>query len=193
VSARRGRRIAGGDTRGEILASARALFARKGYTATTLRAVARDARVDPALIVHHFGSKEVLFRRSMQLPLDPAAIVGLIKTGDRDHVGERLVAYFLELWENDATRDPLLAILRSAFTHEGAATMLRGFLSEAVVGPVSAALGVPDPALRATLTGSHLVGLAMARYVVRIEPLASADAATVTAWVAPSIQRYLTA
>jgi AcrR family transcriptional regulator len=169
------------------------MFAREGYTATTLRGVALDAGVDPALIVHHFGSKEALFRRSLQLPLDPAAIVGLITTGDRDHVGERLVGYFLELWESDTTREPLLAILRSAFTHEAAATMLRGFLSEAVVGPVAAALGVPDPALRATLTGSHLVGLAMARYVVRIEPLASADVATVMAWVAPTVQRYLTA
>jgi AcrR family transcriptional regulator len=168
------------------------MFAREGYTATTLRAVARDAGVDPALIVHHFGSKEALFLRSMQLPLDPAAIVGLITAGDRDHVGERLVGYFVDLLESETTRQPLLAILRSALTNEGAATMLRGFLGEAVVEPVAVALGVPDPELRATLTGSQLVGLAMARYVVRIEPLASADAARVKAWVAPTVQRYLT-
>jgi AcrR family transcriptional regulator len=176
-----------------ILEAARTRFASNGYTATTLRAVARDAGVDPALTLHHFGSKDALFRSAMQFPVDPAMIASAIETGDRDRVGERLTSYFLELWEDEATRGSLLTILRSALTHEAAAAMMRGFITEALVGRVAAVLDLPDPELRATLVGSQLVGIAIARYLLRIEPLASADAATVTAWVAPIIQRYLTA
>ena len=81
-------------------------------------------------------------------------------------------------------------MLRSALTHESAAEMLRGFITEALVGRVAALLTATDAELRATLVGSQLVGLAMVRYVMRIEPLASADAATVAGWVAPTLQRY---
>lgn len=192
MSGRRGRRAGGGDTRGAILDAARTLFARNGYTATTLRAVARDAGVDPALTLHHFGSKDALFRSAMEFPVDPAVIASVIESGERDRVGERLCRYFLELWEDETTRASLLTILRSALTHDAAAEMMRGFISEALVGRVAAVLEVPDPELRATLVGSQLVGLAIARYLLRIEPLASADTATVTSWVAPTIQRYLT-
>jgi AcrR family transcriptional regulator len=190
---RRGRRVSGGDTRGAVLDAARSLFARSGYTATTLRAVAHDAGVDPALVLHHFGSKETLFRTAMHLPIDPSAIAAMIETGDRDALGERLSGYFIGVWEEPATRGPLMTMLRSALTHEAAAGMLRGFVGDALVGRIAAAVDVPDAELRATLVGSHLVGLAIARYVVRIEPLASVDAATVIAWSAPTVQRYLTA
>ncbi|HEY6471067.1 MAG TPA: TetR family transcriptional regulator [Candidatus Dormibacteraeota bacterium] len=192
MTAQRGRRIAGGDTRAEILVAARAMFGESGYTATTLRAVAQRAGVDPALIIHHFGSKEMLFRSAMHVTFDPAAIAAIMGNRDGGSLGERLCAYFLGLWEHDATREPLLAILRSGLTHEAAAQSLREFLNEALVGRVAMMLDTPDAALRATLVGSQLVGLAMARYVLRIEPLASADVATVTAWIAPTLERYLT-
>jgi hypothetical protein len=129
----------------------------------------------------------------MHVPIDPAAIAALIGDGDRAALGERLCRYFLGLWEDGATREPLLAMLRSALTHDGAADSLRGFLTEALVGRVAMVLDVPDAALRATLVGSQLIGLAIVRYLLRIEPLASADAATVVHWVAPTLQRYLTA
>jgi AcrR family transcriptional regulator len=193
MTGRRGRRVGGGNTREEILIAARTMFGDVGYTATTLRAVALQAAVDPALIAHHFGSKDALFRSAMRVPFDPADIAAIIGTGDRRALGERLCAYFLGLWEDDTTREPLLAVLRSAMTHEAAAKSLRGFLSEALVERVAAVLAVPDASLRATLVGSQLVGLAIARYVLRIEPLASADAATVSAWIGPTLERYLVA
>jgi AcrR family transcriptional regulator len=193
MTTRRGRRVAGGDTRAEILIAARSMFADLGYAATTLRAVALQADVDPALILHHYGSKEALFRSAMRVPIDPDAIAAIIGTGARSALGERLCVYFLGLWENEATRAPLLAMLRSALTHDAARESLRGFVTEALVGRVAMLLDVPDAALRATLMGSQLVGLAIARYLLRIEPLASANAATVAAWVAPTLQRYLTA
>jgi AcrR family transcriptional regulator len=193
VTRRRGRRVAGGDTRAEILTAARAMFADTGYAATTLRAVALKARVDPALILHHYGSKEALFRSAMRVPIDPAALAAIIADGDRGSLGERLCVYFFGLWEGGETREPLLAMLRSALTNDAAADSLRGFVSEALVGRVAMVLDTPDAALRATLMGSQLVGLAIARYLLRIEPLASADVATVAAWVAPTLERYLTA
>ncbi len=193
MTPRRGRRLGGGDTRSEVLTAARAIFAEVGYSATTLRAIALRAHVDPALILHHFGSKEALFREAMRVPIDPAAIAAIITGGDRGALGERLCTYFLGLWEDEATKEPLLAMLRSALTHDAAAESVRGFVTEALVGRVAIVLDAPDAALRATLVGSQFVGLAMARYLLRIEPLASADAATVAAWVAPTVQRYLTA
>jgi AcrR family transcriptional regulator len=193
MTAQRGRRVAGGDTRAEILVAARAMFGESGYTATTLRGVAHRAGVDPALILHHFGSKEALFRKAMHVSLDPAAIAAIIGSNDKGSLGERLCLYFLELWEDGVTREPLLAMLRSALTHDAAAESLREFLSEALVGRVAMVLDTPDAALRATLMGSQLAGLAIARYVLRIEPLASADPATVAAWIAPTLERYLTA
>jgi AcrR family transcriptional regulator len=193
MSAQRGRRSAGGDTRAQILVAARAMFGESGYTATTLRGVAHRAGVDPALILHHFGSKEALFRNAMHVSLDPAVIVAIIGSNDGGSLGERLCLYFLELWEDCVTREPLLAMLRSALTHDAAAESLREFLSEALVGRVAVVLDTPDAALRATLMGSQLVGLAIARYVLRLEPLASADPATVAAWIAPTLERYLSA
>ncbi len=193
MSARRGRRVAGSDTRAEILTAARVLFAEGGYAATTLRAVGLRAHVDPALILHHFGSKETLFRSAMDVPIHPAAVAAIIADGNRDLLGERLCRYFLGLWEEGSTREPLLAMLRSALTHDAAAGTLRGFVAEALVGRVALALDVPDAALRATLVGSQLVGLAIGRYLLQLEPLASADDATIVRWVAPTLQRYLTA
>ncbi len=192
MKARRGRRIAGGDTRAEILVVARAMFGESGYTATTLRGVAVRAGVDPALILHYFGSKEALFRSAMHITLDPAAIAAIISNGDGGSLGEGLCLYFLELWEDDATREPLLAMLRSALTHDAAAQSLRDFVSEALIGRVAMVLDTADAPLRATLVGSQLVGLAVARYLLRVEPLASAAPATVAAWVAPTLERYLT-
>jgi AcrR family transcriptional regulator len=191
VTPRRGRRVAGGDTRAAILDAARTRFADTGYAATTLRALARDAGVDPALILHHFGSKEALFRVAMHFPIDPAAIAALIEDPERDELGMRLTLYFLDLWEREPTRASLLTMLRSALTHDAATEMLRGFITEALIRRVAAGLALPDAELRATLVGSQLVGLALARYLLRIEPLASADAATVARWVAPTLQRYL--
>ena len=193
MTPRRGRRVAGTDTRNEILVAARAMFGETGYTGTTLRGVAQQAGVDPALIIHHFGSKEALFRSAMHLSFDPAVIAQIIASGDGTSLGESLCLYFLTLWEDEATREPLLAMLRSALTHDAAAETLREFLSETLVERVAHLLDTPDATLRATLVGSQLIGLAIARYVLRIEPLASADRATIVAWVAPTVERYLTA
>lgn len=188
-----GRRPGDSGTRDAILDAARGGFARAGYDATTIRGVAREAGVDPALVHHFFGSKEAMFAAAMALPLDPAVVVPQLLAGGTDGLGERVVRLFLGLWDAPATRTPLLGLLRSAMANEQAATMLREFLTSALLGRVAAALDLPDATLRANLVGTQMVGLAVLRYAVKVEPLASADHDTLAAAIGPTIQRYLTA
>lgn len=187
-----GRRPGSSGSREAILDAARDSFGRSGYDATSLRAIARSAGVDPALVHHFFGSKEQVFTAAMALPVDPARLIAEVLEPGPEQVGERLARRFLALWETPATRAPLLGLIRSAVSHEQAAALLRGFLTTVVLGRIAAALDRPDAELRATLCGSQLVGLAMVRYVVKVEPLASAHPETVIRLIAPTLQRYLT-
>lgn len=108
-----------------------------------------------------------------------------------EDLGERLARYFIGVWENPVSRAPLLAILRSALTHEAAAKVLRGFVLRRLLERIAAELDVPDPTFRAELAAAHMVGIAILRYVVRAEPLASTDPERIIAMVAPTLQRYL--
>ncbi len=193
MSPRSGRRPSGADTRQLILDQASTAFSERGYDSTSLREIARLARVDPALVTHYFGSKGRLFAALMRLPDNLSAQVALLASGPAVDRGDRLVRFFLTLWEDDVTRQSLLAMFRSAVSNPQAADSLRGFISDALLGPLAAALDLPDPRLRAALAGSQLVGVAMVRYIVGVEPLASADSETVVAWIAPTLQRYLSA
>src|SRR5215468_3211323 len=92
---RTGRRAGNGDSRGDILRSAKRLFAQRGYDATSVRAVAAKAKVDPALVLHFFGSKAELFAASLELPVDPAA-VGELLQGDRQTLGRRFAEFYLQ-------------------------------------------------------------------------------------------------
>jgi AcrR family transcriptional regulator len=187
-----GRRPGTADTRGEILAAARAEFAANGYDGASVRGIARAAGVDPALVHHYFGSKEKVFVAALHLPFDPAETVPRIVGAGPEGVGERLVRFFLSLWEAPEGRERMLAVLRSAVTNDAASEMFRQFLTRELLGRVAARLEVPEPHLHASLAASQLVGLAFVRYVIRVEPMASADTETVVRYVAPTLQRYLT-
>jgi AcrR family transcriptional regulator len=189
---RSGRRPGDTGTRDAILAAAKESFAASGYDATTIRGVGRAAGVDPALVHHFFGTKQDLFVAAMELPVDPAKIVPALLAEGIDGLGERLVRMFLLIWDGIPGQSPMLALLRSATSNEQAAAMLREFLSHAMLGPVARAAGRDRPELRASLVGSQAMGLAFARYVVRLEPLATADADTIVSAIGPTIQRYLT-
>jgi AcrR family transcriptional regulator len=192
VTRRTGRRSGSEDTRAQVLAAARHEFADGGFERATIRGIAGRAGVDPALVHHYFGSKRELFRAAMQLPVDVEGMVARIVEGPRDQLGERFVRAALEQWEHPASRELFLGIIRSATTDPVAAEMLREILTE---GPLLALASIsdrPDARLRGTLAGSQIVGLAMARYVVGVEPLASASADEVAAAVGPTLQRYLT-
>jgi AcrR family transcriptional regulator len=190
--ARTGRRPGVSGTREAILDAARRAFAEQGYQQATIRGVAELAGVDPALVHHYFGTKQDLFVAAVQLPVNPIGQLTAVLAEDPDQVGERLVEVFLSIWDHAADRSPLLAVIRSAVGDERAAAMLREFITEELLGQIAGRLGRPDARLRATLAGSQLIGLAMARYIIRVEPLASAPAAQVVAAVGPTVQRYLT-
>jgi AcrR family transcriptional regulator len=183
---RTGRRPGPSRTREAILAAARAAFADRGYDAVSIRGVARAAGVDPALVHRFYESKEQLFIEAMQLPVSPSELVGSVLAEGPERVGERLVRTFLALFDDPRAREPFLALLR------GAATLLREFVGREVLGRLAAAASPDAPELRAALAGSQVVGLAMARYIVGVTPLADAERETLVAAVAPTIQRYLT-
>ena len=189
---RTGRRPGPNRTRAAIVRAARAAFAERGYDAVSIRSVARDAGVDPALVHRFYGSKEALFIAAMELPVAPSALVAGLLAEGVDRLGERLVRTFLELFDRPEAFAPFLALIRGAVSNERAAALLREFVTREVLGRLAAAASPDRPDLRAGLAGSQIVGLAMARYVVRIAPLAGADRETVIKCVGPAIQRYLT-
>ena len=188
---RRGRRPGGTDTRAELLAAARVEFAQRGYEGATVRLIAERAGVDPAMVNHWFGGKEALFSETLQLPVNPAEVMAAILPGDPERLGERIVQRFLTIWDQTGG-GPLAAVMRSIASHEDAARMLREFIGNVMVGRVVSAVAPDRPDLRAGLVGSQLFGMGLVRYVLKLEPLASADHATVIGAVAPTLQRYLT-
>ncbi|BAG20963.1 MULTISPECIES: TetR family transcriptional regulator [Streptomyces] len=181
----------GPDARTRILAAARTEFAERGYDKTSIRGIARAAGVDAALVHHYFGTKDEVFAAAVEVTFEPALVVHTVLGGPPEGLGERLARFFLSVWEDPATRSPLLAILRSALTHEAAAKVLREFVLRRLLERIAAELDVPDATFRAELAASHMIGIATLRYMIRAEPLASADPEEIVAMVAPALQRYL--
>ncbi|MEV7090808.1 TetR family transcriptional regulator [Streptomyces sp. NPDC093085] len=184
---------AGPSARQQILDAAREEFAARGYDKTSVRGIAKAAGVDPALVHHYFGTKDEVFESAIEITFEPALpIPGKVLAAGPDKIGEQLARNFFGIWENPATRTPLLAVVRSALTHDAAAAVLRSFVLRRLLGQVAERLDVPDPKLRAELAASQMVGIALLRYVIKAEPLASADIEEIIGLVAPTLQRYLT-
>lgn len=188
-----GRRSGSPDTRSEILEAAKGVFAEVGYDRATIRAIAAAAGVDPALIHHYFGNKEQLFAASIALPLPPAEMIrAVFAEAAPDQVGRRLAEMFFSVWEQPEARESLLGILRSAMGGEDrAVTAFRQFLTAALLDHIAPLIEADDARLRALLMASQLVGVAMTRYVVGLEPIASARIDEIADLVAPRIQSYL--
>ncbi|MGH3852952.1 MAG: TetR/AcrR family transcriptional regulator [Pseudonocardiaceae bacterium] len=187
----RGRRPAGENTRAALLDAARVEFAERGFDGATVRAIAQRAEVDPAMVNHWFGGKEALFAAAMEIPVDPDKIVHSIVGGDPERSAERILRTFLSVWDAEGG-GALAALMRSVASHEGAARMMREFLGRVIFGRVVPAVAPDQHELRAALCGTQIAGLSMIRYVIRLEPLASADHDTVVTAIAPNLQRYLT-
>lgn len=189
---RTGRRPGQSGTRGAILAAARARFARDGYDRATIRAIAQSARVDPKLVQHFFGSKHELFIAAMELPIDPSRLIAELTAAGMDGLGDRLVRRFVTIWDSPHGAQ-LVGLLRSMAADEVARAMMREFFTHEILERVAASLALGEPARRASLVASQLFGLALVRYVLRLEPLASASPEDVAAWVGPGVQRYFSA
>jgi AcrR family transcriptional regulator len=187
----RGRRPGAPRTRETILEAARRRFAAAGYEASSLRAIAADAGVDPALVVHYFGSKDRLFVAALQLPEALPAVLAATATGRSGSAVEALLRAFLALVDSDPSRNAMLALVRSAVSNEGAAAMLREYFAAELLPGVAALSPAGDAPLRASLVASQLIGLAAARHVVRLAPLASAEADVIVSLMVPAMERYL--
>ncbi|MFG2937859.1 TetR family transcriptional regulator [Streptomyces sp. NPDC048282] len=192
---RRGRppRTESAGTRDRILVAAREEFAERGYEKTSVRAIAKAAGVDSALVHHYFGTKDQIFEAAISVAFAPALNApAAIADGPPDGVGERLTRFIFGVWENPTTRKPLLAIVRSAVNNEAAAAVFRRLIATQLLRRIAGQLDLPDAELRAELAAAQLVGCAMLRYVIRVEPLASADLEQIVRRVAPVVQGHLT-
>jgi AcrR family transcriptional regulator len=189
---RTGRRPGKSGTREAILRAARSQFGELGYDRATIRSIAAEAGVDPALVLHFFDSKQRLFLEVVELPFDPAAALPTLLAGDRRKVGERLARLFLAALDDEDARSRWTSMLRAAASEPAAAELLRELLTKRVFVPLAETLGVEDARLRATLVGSQIVGVVMARHIVRVEPLASLPSDELAQAIAPTLQRYLT-
>jgi AcrR family transcriptional regulator len=192
VSKRPGRRAGESGTREAITEAARRQFAQRGFDRTSLRSVAKEAGVDPTLVSHFFGSKQELFVNVVELPFDPAAVLPGVVAGDRDEIGLRLARFIVGLLESDEGRQRFTGLIRAAASEEAAARLVREIVTHRILGTIAEHLGADDAAFRASLAGSQVVGLVMARYVVGVEPLASRPAEEVAETIAPVLQHYLT-
>lgn len=190
---RRGRRGGATESRARILDTARRLFAEHGFEGTSLRLVAREAGVDPGMIHHFFNGKDELFALSVALPADPEKVLAGVDGYLPADRAEAIVRAVLRLWESPAQHS-LLAFLRGTIGSRAKTIMLRELVQRAILARLMA--GVPGPpgevALRGCLVATQMVGMVLVRYVMRLEPLASASPEEVVRLVAPNVQRYLT-
>jgi AcrR family transcriptional regulator len=192
VIKRSGRRPGNPDTREAILASARGIFAEKGFDKASIRAIATGAGVDPALVHHYFGTKDKLFLASMQVPVDPSVLIPQAMAGPREQAGERLVRLVLSVWDSPGGA-AAVALLRSAMSNDWTARLMREFVVTQVLRRAVTELGI-EPAeagMRTALVASQIAGLAVTRYVLKDEPLASAPAEQLVRAIGPTVQRYL--
>ncbi|QER90084.1 TetR/AcrR family transcriptional regulator [Streptomyces tendae] len=174
-------------TRRAILDAARERFAADGYERATIRAIAQHAKIDPSMVMRYYGNKEGLFAAAVAIDLrlpDPASF-------PREEAGRVLVTHFLDTWEQN---EVLTALLRVGVTNEAGAGRMRGIFSDQLL-PLALRV-CPDPEqapARAALVSSQLLGLALTRYVLRFPPAAELHPEEITAWLAPTVQHYLTA
>jgi AcrR family transcriptional regulator len=188
---RTGRRPGTPDTREKILAVARRGFATRGYDATSLRGIATDAKVDPALLIHYFGTKEGLFTAATGLPTGLSMLFADQQDLPLRDFAEFLARTYLRFVDSDQSRNAILALVRSAVSNEKAAAMLREFLAAELVPVIASRTGHENAPLRAGLVAAQLMGVAMLRHVVRLDPVASASQDEIVALVVPVIEQYL--
>ncbi len=186
-----GRRAGPSTSREEILAAARPLFAERGLHRTSVRAIAAEAGVDPALVMYFFGTKRDLFLEAIDLPVDPAVVIPAVLDGDPAEVGERLARFVVGALEDPDRRQRFAGLLQSASADPEIAEILRSRLTRDILEPIAQRLGTDRPEFRAAMAMSQIAGLTMARHVVGLDVLRAAGPDELVAALAPTLQRYL--
>ncbi|MGY2119368.1 TetR/AcrR family transcriptional regulator [Nocardia gipuzkoensis] len=190
---RTGRRPGQSGAREAILAAARARFADVGFDKTSVRAVATDAGVDPALVHHYFGTKQQLFAAVVELPVDPEVTLRIIEAAPLDELGETIIRAVVGVWDSPAGPG-VVALVRSILAGTDDPSLARTFVLEVVLERVRLRIATPedDGRVRVALVASQMMGVLVGRKIIGVEPLASMPAAALAAAVGPTLQRYLT-
>jgi AcrR family transcriptional regulator len=190
-----GRRPGNADTRGEIIEAAKRVFAAKGYDGASLRAVAREAEVDPALVHHYFDGKASLFVAAMSLPFDPAQVAGRPPdAGSGGALGAGIVTGFLTMWDRaEGSGSSFASCVAAMATSASVADAMREFVAERVWKgkPVQSDESEATTIRRRTLVSSQLMGLALTRYILRMPPISTASPAEIGQWAGPTLDKYL--
>jgi AcrR family transcriptional regulator len=188
---RPGRWRSGAESKQRILQTARELFGQHGYGGTTVRAIAIAAGVDPAMVFYFFGTKQGLFAAAIEMSGNVPPAIESIFTAGLDGIGERIVRTLLENLDK-SDRTPLVMLTRSAPTDDQSQALLREFIDREITDRLAALLGTPDAALRAGMVNVQILGLAVARYIVRIEPIVSSSVDELVTRFGPLVQHCLT-
>ncbi|WP_020673956.1 TetR/AcrR family transcriptional regulator [Amycolatopsis nigrescens] len=188
---RPGRWRSGAESKQRILETARELFGRHGYGGTTVRAIATAAGVDSAMVFYFFGTKQGLFAAVIEMSGNVPPAIESIFTGGLDRIGERIVRTLVANLDK-SDRTPLVMLTRSAPTDEQSEALLREFIDREITDRLAAMLDTPDAAVRAGMVNVQILGIAVARYIVRIEPIASSSADELVTWFGPLVQHCLT-
>lgn len=188
---RPGRWRSGAESKQRILRTARDLFGQHGYGGTTVRAIATAAGVDPAMVFYFFGTKQGLFAAAIEMSDNVPPAIESIFAGGLDTIGERIVRTLLDNLDK-SERTPLVMLTRSAPTDNRSEALLREFIEREITDRLAAMLDTPDAALRAGMVNIQVLGLAVARYIVRIEPIASMPIDDLVSRLGPLVQHCLT-
>ncbi|MFD5246894.1 TetR family transcriptional regulator [Amycolatopsis sp. NPDC058340] len=188
---RPGRWRSGVESKQRILRVARELFHEHGYGGTTVRMIATAAEVDPAMVFYFFGTKQGLFSAAIEMSGDVPPAVEALFDGDLGTIGERVVRTLVENLDK-SDRTPLMMLTRSAPADPRSEALLREFIDREITGRLAALLDTPDAAIRAGMVNVQILGLAVARYLVRIEPIASSSVDELVATFGPLVQHCLT-
>jgi AcrR family transcriptional regulator len=191
ASAKAGRRRGNPDTRSTILAAAQSEFADKGFDRVSMRGIAKTAGVDPSLMYHYFGSKDDVLLASLDVPFDPREVIPALTREGVEGLGSRIAARFLAIWDDPTNQSRLVTVVRASMSSTAAQDLLTNGLARMILGPIREVVAPSEAAIRTSYVASQLLGLAVTRYVLRLEPLASAPSEVVMAAIGPTLQRYL--
>ena len=186
-----GRRSGKPETSQTILGAARRHFSMYGYQHTTIRSIATEAAVDPALVMHFFSSKYELFLAAMLPVYQGPGMLQEALEGDRQTFGQRIARLFCYLMQDKSSHETLLGMVRVSASETQAAKVMQEFIERNLLEPMAGYLGGSDAHMRASLIGSQLVGLFVARYIVKLEPLASASLDEIAVILGPILQQYV--
>ncbi len=195
AAAAAGRRPGNVDTRGQIIDAAKRVFAAKGYDGASLRAVAREADVDPALVHHYFDGKASLFVAAMALPFDPRSVpVHEHRRPRSTSAGTMVITGFLTMWDHaEGTGSSFASCVAGMAASTNVADAMREFVAERIweKSPVNEGESDDMTRQRRALVSSQLMGLAFIRYILRVPPISTTTPEEIARWAGPTLDRYM--